>query len=389
MAKPVFVKRVIGELANPQGGGAMNTLIAIGDINGDGRPDAAVSGRNGTMAWFENPGDAGPWRRHPIDEVTCQECGGQLWDLTGSGRLDLVNGSDGSDIDIFWWENPGRPGARWTKRIIATTGIKQFHDTIIGDVTGDGIVSLAFTNQKGPGGTTIFRVPVPKDPRQSPWPGLEVVAEGKSETNPGAPNGLQPEEGIAIGDVDGDGRNELVAGTHWYKRVNGRWIGHKFAEGYITTKIVVADVDGDGRGEILLSEGDPCVYGKNQGGRAGWFKAGRDPTARWTEHVLEDGLLDAHSLQVGDICGNGRADILVGEVGVGEWPSRKYLRRPPRILVFENDGRGGFHRHVVDEGTGCHDARLVDTRGRGVLDIVTKPLHGPEIWNIHVYERQR
>ncbi len=36
------------------------------------------------------------------------------------------------------------------------------------------------------------------------------------------------------------------------------------------------------------------------------------------EHVLEDFLLDAYPLQLGDVCGNGRLDILVGEVGVAD-----------------------------------------------------------------------
>ena len=62
-----------------------------------------------------------------------------------------------------------------------------------------------------------------------------------------------------------------------------------------------------------------------------------------------------------------------------------YIVRPPRLIVYENDGRGTFTRHVVDEGTGIHDAVLVDVRNRGVLDIVGKPLHGPEKWKVQVY----
>jgi hypothetical protein len=57
-------------------------------------------------------------------------------------------------------------------------------------------------------------------------------------------------------------------------------------------------------------------------------------------------------------------------------------------MVFENKGNGRFSRHVVEEGTGYHDAFLVDTRNRGLLDIVTKPLHGSEKWNIHIYYNQ-
>jgi hypothetical protein len=97
-----------------------------------------------------------------------------------------------------------------------------------------------------------------------------------------------------------------------------------------------------------------------------------------------DGLLDAHSLQLADLCGNGRLDILVGEVGVAD-DSDNYTVRPPRLMVLENAGGGQFVEHVIDEGTGIHDGVLVDLFGRGALDIVGKPLHGAEKWNVHAY----
>jgi hypothetical protein len=272
--------------------------------------------------------------------------------------------------------------------VIARTSYTQFHDTIIGDVTNDGRLSLVFTNQQAPGGTNVYCVPLPQDPIVNPWPDLELVAAGKWEPNPAQPfrdDGIQPEEGLAIGDVDRDGRNELVCGTHWYKCTTNGWSGYKFATGYLSTKIAIADIDGDGANEILLSEGDPCVYGKTQGGKVSWFKPGDDIADMWEEHVIEDFLLDAHSLQVGDICGNGRIDVFVGEIGMADRETDDYIVRPPRLIVYENDGRGTFTRYVVDEGTGIHDAVLVDVRNRGVLDIVGKPLHGPEKWKVHVY----
>ena len=385
VATPSFTKAVIGELINPEKRGAMNTLLAIGDINANGLPDIVLGGRNGQMVWFENHGGGRAWERHLIADIENQECGGSLIDLTGNGHLDVINGGDYASTVISWWENPGVVQTPWPQRVIADTGHGQFHDTLVGDVTHDGTLSLVFTNQHGAKGTDIYRVPLPGDPTATPWPGLEVIGSGKTEPNPYRPEGVQPEEGLAIGDVDGDGQDEVVAGTHWYKYVGGQWEGHKFASGYITTKIAVGDVDGDGQNEIVLSEGDPCVYGKTQGGKVSWFKAGADATAMWEEHVIEDSLLDAHSLRLADLCANGRLDILVGEVGVTDRETDDYVVRSPRLMIYENHGGGSFSRHIVDEGTGAHDAWLADTRGKGVLDIVTRPLHGPEKWKLHVY----
>jgi len=372
MGVPPFERQVLGELDNSPD---MNTLFNVADIDGDGRTDVLVSGRNGRMAWFGNQGDGRPWVRHIIAEVRNQECGGLAVDLTGDGRLDVVNGGDWQSDEVAWWEDPGPAGGEWERRVIAATGHNQFHDEAVGDVTGDGVASLVFCNQ---GGATLYRIPLPADPRVSPWPGLEVIATGLRE-------GTQPEEGLTIADIDLDGRNEIIAGTRWFKWSGAAWEESKFASGYITTMLAVGDIDGDGRPEIVLSEGDPLIYGKPEGGRLAWFDAGEDMRAPWEEHVLAEGLLDAHSLQLGDICGTGRLDILVGEIGLADMPSD----RPPKLLVFENDGRGGFTRHVVDEGIGTHHARLVDLYGRGVLDIVSRPLHGPRKGTIFVWRNGR
>jgi hypothetical protein len=392
MGKPEYTKKVVGQVVNDAPPGAMNTFSAVGDVNGNGLPDIVICGRNGRMVWLENVGEGEEWPQHFIDEIDRMECGGVLYDLTGNGYPDVINGGDSRRDEIYWWENPGAPEAEWKRHLIAKTGHTQFHDTIIGDVTTDGRMSLVFTNQQAPGGTTIYRVPVPVVPTVTPWPDLQVAASAMSEPNPFRSSGTQPEEGLALGDVDGDGKNELVCGTHWYRctgKQGSEWEGFKFATGYISTKVAIGDVDGDGKNEILLSEGDPCVYGKTQGGKVSWFKPGADIVGMWEEHVIEDYLLDAHSLQLGDICGNAKLDILVGEVGMADASTDLYVVRPPRLMVYENDGWGNLTRHVIDEGTGTHEALLVDMRGAGVLDIVGKPLHGPEKWNVHVWYNNR
>jgi hypothetical protein len=369
MSAPSFTRKVIGEIDNSEGGATMNTFFTTGDVNQDGRVDIVVSGRSGKMVWFENKGAGQEWERHLVDEVQNLECGGLVYDLTGKGYADIINGGDYRSDELSWWENPGPTGGRWARRVIAKTSHNQFHDEVIGDVTHDGRIALVFWNQ---GGRTLYWAPLPQDPRVTPWPEAQVIARGLHE------------EGLAIADIDGDGKNEIVAGTHWYRytgQAGQEWEAHRFAEGYISTVVAVGDIDEDGQQEILLSEGDACIYGKPQGGKFSWFKPRASITDLWEEHLVEDFLLDPHSLQLGDLCGSGHLDILVGEIGVKE----TYFEKKPRLLVFENDGNGNLTRHVIDEGTGTHHARLADFRNRGVLDIASRPLHGPDRWKVFVW----
>ena len=261
MSKPKFEKKVIGEIVNNTGNGQMNTLGAIGDFNNDGFTDYVTCGRFGKMVWFENKGASEQWEMHHVADITAQECGGSAIDLTGNGFADIINGSEGSMDEMSWWENTGDFKKPWKQRLIAKTGIHQMHDTVIGEIKNDGVKYLAFTNQGKEGkGTTIFCVPIPEDPYQEPWPGLEVIASGKLLPNPNhtwSDLGVQPDEGITLGDVDNDGLLEVVSGVSYYKWVNGDWECNKFTnEIYITNKIVVADIDNDGKNEIILSEGD-------------------------------------------------------------------------------------------------------------------------------------
>lgn len=385
-----FMREILSEVRNPTGPGEMNTLLAAGDFNGDGYVDLAVSGRHGSLVWLENPGDGEPsgnWKRHFLAPAQAMECGGTAFPVRGrQGYADLVNGNDGSGDAVFWWANPGHDGP-WERHLIARTGCNQIHDTAVGQV--DGVTRLFFTNQKGEGGGRLWTVPIPDNPFVSPWAELELVADNLWDPNPYKPawfpDGKQGVEGLAIGDIDGDGCNEVVCGSRWIKRSrDGQWLLHQFTEGYVTTKVQIADLDGDGQNEIILAEGDATLMGFPEGCKCAWFKPASPTriTDLWVEHRIMEGLLDAHTLKAGPITRNGQTDLLLGEIGQINRETGTYTGHLPRLWVLVNNGLGKFTPHLVDEGTGVHDCALLDLRNSGCLDIVMKPLHGPDKWNV-------
>jgi len=362
-----FTRQIIGTLENPEGGaGAMNLACLAGDLMNSGYQDIVIVPRYGKMVWYENLSGKG-WKEHVIDEnVRALEAGGVLYDLTGNGLLDIIIGGDWKNDELCWYENPGNTGP-WKRRVIYKTGgFNQFHDQAIGKFKRDGKSYLAFWNNRI---GDLFCVPLPEDPSVSPWPGVELIRRGN------------PDEGLAIADIDGDGYDELIAGNCWYSFVSQEkgWRSYTFAGDYLCPRLAAVDLDNDGILEIVMAEGDAHMFGKPQGGRAGWFKAGTDPKAPWTEHVIEDLLLDPHTLQIGNFCGHSGKDIFVGEMGI---PGND---RKPRMLVFENDGKGNFTRHLVSEGHGTHEGKAADFRKTGSLDFVGKPLFDPERWDISVY----
>jgi hypothetical protein len=321
--------------------------LALGDLNGDGRLDIWLSGRDGEghqAAWYANPGEReAPWQRFTLIEGAWKY--GALGDLDGDGDLDIAAGFN-TDEKVYWLENDGSPeDGGWTRHFLGLTGTPD--QVFAQDMDGDGALEVIAAFKDGP--VVILRRPA--DPRQ-PWHATSIVEDAEDVA------------GASIGDIDGDGDPDVVFGNAWYENplpqgdlAEGAWRGRTIdGEWPKEARSVVADIDRDGRNDVVLS-------GEESDAGVAWYRSPEPRSGAWQKTVVTDDYSGVHSLAVGDFNDDGRPDILAAEMHTS--PSR-------RVSLFEQGARPDQWREHVLATVGAHNARIADLDGDGRLDIAGK-----------------
>jgi hypothetical protein len=157
----------------------------------------------------------------------------------------------------------------------------------------------------------------------------------------------------AVGDLDGDGFIDVVVASQeltWY--AYPKWSKTVIAKARqeFTTEMQVGDVDRDGDPDIVVPDGEK--------GTVSWFENPRpsgDPArSPWKRHEIGDHGISAHDLEVGDLDGDGKLDVVAHNGHTSLW-----LQSAPNSwakVTVATGGRGGLTLADLD---GDRDLDLV------------------------------
>jgi len=310
---------------------------------------------------------------------------GQSWlnfvsDFTGDGWPDVVTAGAGRPTTLY--VNPKGEARRWDKYVVIPQSNTEI--SLLKDIDGDGHPDLVL----GIGGVLSWASPDPANPT-GPW----IIHHISGPGGVGA-------HGLGVGDINGDGRPDVVTATGWYEQppkgsTQETWTFHpETFGGRGGAEMAVYDVNGDGLSDVVTAL-DAHGFG------LAWFEQKRDQDGKisfvqhmimddfWTKNAGGVTFTELHGTTVGDVDGDGIPDFIVGK---RYWSHEDSYTDPdphgPPVLywyrtVRNKNAPGGaeFVPELIHNRSGAGSQVLaLDLNGDGALDIAVSTNRGTFIF---------
>lgn len=301
---------------------------AVFDVNNDGVLDI-VSGEY----WYQGPDFK---QRHKICSIRPEgdyfdDFSNYPMDVNGDGYLDIITGGWWGQT-LSWRENPKGQPVEWTTHDVAKIG--SVERACFYDIDNDGDIEVIPNTPGNP--LRIFKLE-----RDAAGKGTGVFKEFLLTEKPQT-------HGIGFGDINGDGRPDIIMADGWYEApqdpYKGEWIWHpEFNLESASVPVLVHDVNGDGLADLIV--GQSHAYG------LAWWKQGRAPDGKrtWTKHDIDPHRSQYHDVQLVDIDNDGELELVTGKRYFAHSGHDPGDYDPIGIYYFKIN-KGQFQRVTLDYG---------------------------------------
>lgn len=306
----VFLQRPDGSLAPAQKIATRSdyvcraTSVAIGDVNGDGRNEIVVGESGCGIEVFSRDG-TGAWSA-PALLASADGQQVRIADLDNDGRADIAGIGWGSNTATVWYQ---RSTGALAAPVVYTVEHGGRDDLDTGDVNGDGLTDLVVLSGQASAGREVAVL------RQAPGGGFSPAAYLGTAAG-GSANGL------AVGDVTGDGRADIVVSGGgnspssfigvFRQQPDGSLAAMSTLASYDSPQpIEIADLNNDGRNDTVTAHGGWLKLGYHLQSSTGTL----EPEQR--HNIPYATTYNPHGLAVGDINGDGYRDAVLADYGSG------------------------------------------------------------------------
>lgn len=335
---------------------------AVADVNNDGKLEI-VSGEH----WFEKAPPSAPglpprWIRHkfrtlPYLNFYLDNFSDLPVDAAHSGYADIVSCSWFSK-QITWYRNPGNANEPWKETVIQSGYPVEF--AFLVDILNTG-KPLQILPEFGDAHAPLSWYELMGEGADAHWVHHQVSSQSYGH-------------GIGAGDVNGDGRTDIITPQGWFEAPadprSGQWIFHPEFDLGTVGFIHVHDVNGDGLADLVTS----AAHGYG----VFWYEQRKETDGKrsWVKHVIDDSWSQAHALTLADLNGDGQMELITGKryfAHNGHDPGSKeplgiYWYQPIRV-----NGELQWKRHLIDYSSragGGMQIPVVDLAGNGSRDVL-------------------